>query len=61
MVVREEKQDGGRRSVSRRAEDVIGSFFFSGVVTLSNTIDNSVKDCHVQELPTGSVSVAYVD
>jgi hypothetical protein len=28
-----------RRSVSRRAGDVVGNSFFSGVVTLSNSVD----------------------
>jgi hypothetical protein len=31
------------RSVSRHARDVVGSSFFLGVVTLSNTVDNSRK------------------
>jgi hypothetical protein len=35
--------------------------FFSGAVTLSITIDDFVKGCHVQGLPTGSVRWAYVD
>jgi hypothetical protein len=30
-----------RRLVSRRAGDVVGSSFFSGAVTLSNTVDDS--------------------
>jgi hypothetical protein len=30
---------GTHRSVYRRARDVVGNFFFSGVVTLSNSVD----------------------
>jgi hypothetical protein len=32
---------GTHRSVSWRAGDVVGNSFFSGVVTLSNSIDDS--------------------
>jgi hypothetical protein len=32
-----------RRSVSRRAEDVVRSSFFSGLVTLSNFVGDSRK------------------
>jgi hypothetical protein len=35
--------------------------FFSEAVTLSNIVDNSIKGCHVWELPTRSVRVTYVD
>jgi hypothetical protein len=34
---------GTRRSVSRRAENIVGSSFFSGVVTPSNSIGGSRK------------------
>jgi hypothetical protein len=34
---------GTNRSVSRCARDVVGSSFFSGAVTLSNTVDDSRK------------------
>jgi hypothetical protein len=35
--------------------------FFSGVVALSNDVDDTMKGYHVQGLPTGSVRVEYVD
>jgi hypothetical protein len=46
---------GTRRSVSRCAGDVVRSSFFSGAVALSNVVDDSVKSCHLQGLPIGSV------
>jgi hypothetical protein len=38
---------GTRRSISRRAGDVVGNSFFSGEVTLSNSIDDFVKGCYM--------------
>jgi hypothetical protein len=35
--------------------------FFSGVVALSNAVDDIVKGCHIWRQPIGSVRVAYVD
>jgi hypothetical protein len=52
---------GTRRSVSRRAGDVVRSSFFSGAVALSNAVDNAVKGCHIRGFPAGSVRVVYVD
>jgi hypothetical protein len=37
------------------------SLFFSGVVTLSNAINDSTKSYHIWGLPAESVQVAYVD
>jgi hypothetical protein len=48
-------------SVSRCAGDVVGSSFFLEVIALSNVVDNSMKDCHVWGLSTGSVQVVYID
>jgi hypothetical protein len=52
---------GSHRLVSRCARDVVGNPFFSRAVALSNTIDDSMKGCHVQKLLTGSVRLVYVD
>jgi hypothetical protein len=52
---------GTCRSVSRRAGNVVESYFFLGAVTLSNVVDGSVKGCHIGGLATVSVRVAYVD
>jgi hypothetical protein len=49
------------RSVSQRAGDVVGSFFFSGAVTLSNAVDGSQKVTMYEDCPAGSVQVTYVD
>jgi hypothetical protein len=39
---------GTHRSINRHAEDVVGnSFFFSGAVTLSNSVDDFVKDYYM--------------
>jgi hypothetical protein len=35
--------------------------FFLGEVTLSNTVDDSMKGFHIRGLPIGSVRVTYVD
>jgi hypothetical protein len=43
---------GTHRSVSRRAEDVVESPFLSGAVDPFNSIDDSMKDCHIRRLPT---------
>jgi hypothetical protein len=37
---------GTHRSVSQRARDVVGNSFFLGAVTLSNSVDDFVKDCY---------------
>jgi hypothetical protein len=37
---------GTPRSVSRRADDVVRNSFFSRAVTLSNSVDDFVKDCY---------------
>jgi hypothetical protein len=37
---------GTRRSVSRRAGDVVRNSFFSRVVTLSNSVDDIAKGCY---------------
>jgi hypothetical protein len=34
------------RSVSRRTGDVVGNYFFSGAVTLSNSDDDFAKGCY---------------
>jgi hypothetical protein len=52
---------GTYRSVSQHAGDVVESPFFSGVVTLSNAINDSTKSYHIWGLPAESVQVAYVD
>jgi hypothetical protein len=38
---------GTRRSVSRRAGDVVRNSFFSGAVTLSNSVNDFAKDCYM--------------
>jgi hypothetical protein len=43
---------GTHRSVSRRAGDVVESPFLSGAVDPFNSIDDSMKDCHIRGLPT---------
>jgi hypothetical protein len=35
--------------------------FFSGAVALTIVVDDFSKGCHVQGLPAGSISRAYVD
>jgi hypothetical protein len=35
--------------------------FFSGAVSLLNSVGDCAKGCHVRGLPTGSVCGAYVD
>jgi hypothetical protein len=37
---------GTARSVSRCADDVVENSFFSRVVTLSNSVDDFVKNCY---------------
>jgi hypothetical protein len=48
-------------SVSRRAMNYVGSPYFLGAVPLSIIVDDFTKDCHVRELPTGSIHQVYVD
>jgi hypothetical protein len=48
-------------SVSHRAGDVVKSLFFSGVVTLLNSIDDYVKGCHIRGMLAGNVRVTYMD
>jgi hypothetical protein len=38
---------GTRRSASRRAGDIVRNFFFSGAVTLSNSVDDFAKGCYM--------------
>jgi hypothetical protein len=38
---------GTHRSVSRRAGNVVGNSFFSGAVTLSNSVDDFMKGCYM--------------
>jgi hypothetical protein len=52
---------GTRGSVSRHARDVVGNPFFLRVVTLSNTIDDFVKGCHIRRLHAESVRAMYVN
>jgi hypothetical protein len=35
--------------------------FFSGAVTLLNSVGDYAKGCHIRGLPTGSIHGAYVD
>jgi hypothetical protein len=46
---------GTCKSVSRRAGYVVESPFFSGVVTLLNSIDDYVKDCHIWGMFAGNI------
>jgi hypothetical protein len=49
------------RSTSRCAGDIVRSSFFLGAVDPFNSVDDSMKGCHVRGLSARIIQLAYVD
>jgi hypothetical protein len=61
VVVRGEKLGGVPRIGQPTCCGLERETFFLRVVDPSNSVDNTVKGCHVRGLPTGSIQMEYVD